>query len=216
MESRSSFLGPLKEPCGLTASSFGLSSKRSPLLKTKRCRQVAPKWAQLLSKGSIFERRKTPSGRTVPPSLMCTSAPSHAGWAAGSGASCGGPASASRGGRPDGGRHLLLRRCGLLCWTKARHFQALPPARSALSRELRRKGPVCCELRRGLATSEACRVRYYSRYCQYSAKGGTNPRREYCPVHDSGRRCARAGTSSAPLRWPTRPKRTHKQTQNAP
>ena len=43
--SGSSFLGPLKELCGVTASSFGLSSRRPPLLKTKRCRQEAPKWA---------------------------------------------------------------------------------------------------------------------------------------------------------------------------
>jgi hypothetical protein len=39
--------------------------------------------------------------------------------------------------------------------------------------------------------------------------GGTNPRREHCPVPDSGWRCARVRTSSAPLRWPTQPKRTH-------
>ncbi len=32
---------------------------------------------------------------------------------------------------------------------------------------------------------------------------------EYCPVPVSGRRCACAGTSSAPLRWPTQRKRTH-------
>jgi hypothetical protein len=68
-----------------------------------------------------------------------------------------GPASTSRDGWPNDGRHLFRSR-GLLCRTKARYFQALPPARSVLSRELRRKGPVRCESRRGLATSETCRV----------------------------------------------------------
>jgi hypothetical protein len=43
--------------------------------------------------------------------------------------------------------------------------------------------------------------------------GGTNPRGEYCPVPDSGRRCARVWTSSAPLRCPTQPNRTHARTQ---
>ena len=43
--------------------------------------------------------------------------------------------------------------------------------------------------------------------------GGTNPRREYCTVPDSGRRCARVGTSSAPLRWPTQPRRMHASTR---
>jgi hypothetical protein len=55
---------------------------------------------------------------------------------------------------------------------KARHFQALPLASSVLSRELRRKGPVCCELRGVLATSETCRVQYDSQYCQHSAMVG--------------------------------------------
>jgi hypothetical protein len=41
---------------------------------------------------------------------------------------------------------------------KAPHFQALPLARSVLSRELRRKGPVRWESQRGLTTSETCRV----------------------------------------------------------
>jgi hypothetical protein len=35
-------------------------------------------------------------------------------------------------------------------------FQALPPARSVLSRELRRNGPVRWEFRRALATSQTC------------------------------------------------------------
>jgi len=143
---------------------------------------------------------------------MCTSAPSHAGWAAGSGASCGGPASASRDGRPDGGRHLLLRSRGLLCRMKARHFQALPLARSVLSRELRRNAPVCCESRPGLATSETCRVLTVRLAVLPALRhGGTNPRRERCPGPDSGWRSARVRTSSAPLRWPTQPKRTHAQ-----
>ena len=49
-------------------------------------------------------------------------------------------------------------------------FQALPPARSVLSRELRRKGPVRWEFRRALATSETCtaQLRYYSEYFQHS------------------------------------------------
>jgi len=150
---------------------------------------------------------------------MCTSAPSHAGWAAGSGASCGGPASASRDGRPDGGRHLLLRSRGLLCRMKARHFQALPLAGSELSRELRRNGPVRSEFRRALTTSETCRVLILTvllAVLPALRHGGTNPRGEYCPVPDCDWRCARVRTSSAPLRWPTQPKRTHARTQTAP
>jgi hypothetical protein len=99
---------------------------------------------------------------------------------------------------------------------KARHFQALPPARSVLSRELRRNGPVRWEWRRALATSETCRVRYYSQYCQLSAiMGATSPRGEHCPVPNSGWRCARVGTSSAPLRWPTH-KKASTHAQSAP
>jgi hypothetical protein len=142
---------------------------------------------------------------------MCTSAPSHAGWQAGSGASCGGPASAGREGLPDGGRHLLRSR-GLLCWTKARHFQALPPAHRVLSRELRRNGPVCCELRRALATSETCRVLTVRLAVLPALRhGGTNPRGEYCPYP------TRAGGVHAPgprrplSDGPTQPKRTHAQ-----
>ncbi len=41
-----------------------------------------------------------------------------------------------------------------------------------LSRELRRKGPVRWDSRRGLATSETRRVRYYSQYCEHSAMVG--------------------------------------------
>jgi hypothetical protein len=49
-------------------------------------------------------------------------------------------------------------------------FQALPPARSVLSRELRRNGPVRWEFRPALATSDTCTApaRYYSEYFQHS------------------------------------------------
>ena len=146
------------------------------------------------------------------------------------------PASASRGGRPDGGRHLLRSR-GLRCWTNARHFQALPLACSVLSRELRRKGPVRWESRRGLTTSESCRVsnpatigvlpptstphtvgpalEYYSQYCQPFALERLTLGGEYCAVPDCYWRCARTRTSSAPLRWPTQPNRMHKQPRDA-
>jgi hypothetical protein len=136
---------------------------------------------------------------------MCTSASSQAGWAAGSGASCGWAGL----GQPT--RHLLRSR-GLLCWMEAGHFQALPPARSVLSRELRRKGPVC-ELRRALATSETCRVQYYPQYRQHSAMVGLSLE-VILPQPDSGRRCARVGTSSAPLRWPMQPNRTPARTHS--
>ncbi len=82
--------------------------------------------------------------------LHAPAAPSYAGWAAGSGASCKGPASAS----PLAMGESYLRSLGPLCRMKAGRFQALPLARSVLSRELRRKGPVRWESQRGLATSE--------------------------------------------------------------
>jgi hypothetical protein len=77
-------------------------------------------------------------------------------------------------------------------------FQALPPARSVLSRELRRNGPVRWEFRRGLATSETCtaQLRYYSEYFQHSAYMPTTPRGEPFPSYSTRRRAC-AGTSSA-------------------
>jgi hypothetical protein len=77
-------------------------------------------------------------------------------------------------------------------------------AGSVLSRELRRKGPECWGLRRGLATSETCIVLTVRLAVLPALRhGGTNPRSEYCPVPDCDWRCACVGTSSAPLHNPT-------------
>jgi hypothetical protein len=127
--------------------------------------------------------------------LHAPAAPSYAGWAAGSGASCKGRASASP--LAMAGIFIAQSRAplpnGLL---KAGRFQALPLARSVLSRELRRKGPVRCESQRGLTTSETCRVPnpvLQSEYLhQHSTHGRTSPRGEPCPQY-SGRRRACAG-----------------------
>ena len=90
--------------------------------------------------------------------LRAAAVPLLAGWSAGSSASCKGPAPEIRGGwtRWWASASLIAQSCGpqLNECTAVRHFQALALARSVLSRELRRKGPVRCESRRGLATSE--------------------------------------------------------------
>ena len=52
----SSFLGSLKELCGVTASSFGLSSKRSPLLKT---RGQLPRNGSLISGAGLHRTHRT-------------------------------------------------------------------------------------------------------------------------------------------------------------
>ena len=84
-----------------------------------------------------------------------------------------------------------------------RHFQALPPARSVLSRELRRNGPVHCESRPALTTSETCRARYYSQYCRHSAMVGLTLEVSTAPYSTLAGAAHASGTSSAPLHTPT-------------
>ncbi len=125
-----------------------------PLRRVRLSRKSEPRRSQVQS-----HRAAQQQGR--PFSAPCTGGADHTRAGGGNRHPARGPASTSRDasgpGWPNGGRHLRrslsLR---LLCCIEHRHFQALVPApgRSVLSRELRRKGPVRCESRRGLATSE--------------------------------------------------------------
>ena len=174
----------------MTAPSFGVSSKRSPLLKTKKAAS-----SQLQSN----QRRGTPSGRTVTPSFMRTSAPSHAGWEAGSGASCRGPASSSRDGRPDGGRHLLRSLCTALSGAAPRPQRAQSRTTTQRARTL----PIAAGSDhignlQSIQPSTTIGVlpptstphtvgpalEYYSQYSRHSAMVGLTLGGEYCPVRD--------------------------------
>jgi hypothetical protein len=151
-------------------------------------------------------------GRTLPPSLMSTSAPSHAGWAAGSGASCGG-AGLGQPRWPARWRASfivaqswapLLDDSAALSGAAPRPQRAQPRTTTQRARMLGIAAGPC-----HIGNLQSITVRL--EVLPALRPGATNPRGEYCPVPDSGWRRARVGTSSAPLRWPTQRKRKHAQ-----
>ena len=163
---------------------------------------------------------------------MCTSAPSHPGWAAGSGASCGGQprpaATASR----DGG-HLCCAVLGSSAGRKHGTSGAGPRPHCAKSRTTTQRARTL-----GVAAGSdhignlqsiqpsttigvlpptstphmvGPALEYYSQYCQHSAMMGLTLEVSTAPYPTLAGGVHASGTSSAPLRWPTQPKRTHAQ-----
>ncbi len=219
-ESGSSFLGPLKGLSGVTASSFWAIIEEVTASEDKRA--ASSQW-QSNQRAGLHRTQ-----RTALLDVRLGAIPR--GLGGGLRRILRGPASASRGGRPDGGRLLLLRSLGLLCWMKAlaRHFQALPPASLAASSvaSYDATGPYAANCGRLWPHRKPAEYSRYDSQCflflggeavlmmelprhtdgtrpprkgagshravlPVLRHGGTNPRREYCPVPDSGRSCAR-------------------------